>query len=268
MNKIRSKKKIKDLENGQTLIETMSAVFILIMGVTSALGLAIYAYSSSTMITKQIIATGLAREGVEAVKNMRDTNWLKQLSVNINKDCYNYASTTPAGIGPSPATCPGNTSTASCCYRNWLQEPGCAGQGNDKGFCISPGAPPAESNYTLAIQKDPTKKIWVLSSPGNTTLYEYKGSNWDALAFDGLYKDSSSSGYGDSGYRRQITLSTLGSNSSGLYNPTVFSGVAPRLEVTSRVWWTDKKCPSSATWPGHGKCSIEIKGYLTNWKNY
>lgn len=263
MHKLKYK---KYFESGQTLIETMSAVFILIMGVTSALGLAIYANSSSTMITKQIIATGLAREGVESVKNMRDVNWLKQLA--IDKDCYNYASSTPGGIGPAPATCPGSPMTATCCYRKWLEEPGCAGEGNDKGFCIRPGVPPTEKNYSLRIQEDPSKKNWTLSFPGDTTLYLYNGSDWDALAFDGLYKDSNSPGYSPSGFYRQITLSTLGSNSTGLYDPGSFSGLGPRLEVTSRVWWTDKKCPVSAVWPGYGKCSVEIKGYLTNWKNY
>lgn len=266
MKKIYSKNPVRYFEFGQTIIETMSAIFILIMGVTSALGLAIYANSSSTMITKQIIATGLAREGVEAIKNMRDTNWLKQGA--IDKNCYNYASSTPAGIGPVPATCPGSTLTASCCYRNWLTEPGCGGNGNDKGYCLSPGAVPAQVNRTVRIEKNATLKNWIISSPGATPLYQYNLSDWSVAGFLGLYKDLNSAGYVPSGYYRQITLSTLGTNSSGLYNPNIFSGVGPRLEVTSRVWWTDKRCPATAVWPGYGKCSVEIKGYLTNWKNY
>lgn len=253
-------------QSGQTLIETMSAVFILIMGVTAALGLAIYANSSSTMISKQIIATGLAREGVEAVKNMRDTNWLKQAV--IDKTCYNFASSTPSGVGPAPATCPGLPTTAACCYTQWLTEPGCAGSGNDKGFCINPGIGPTQTNYSLTIEKDPTKKNWVLTSGGSTPIYMFSGNDWSIVGFLGLYKDSSSAGYVATEYYRQVTLSTLGANSSGFYDPNIFTGVGPRLEVTSRVWWADKKCPATATWPGYGKCSVEIKGYLTNWKNY
>jgi Tfp pilus assembly protein PilV len=254
-------------EQGQTLIETMAAVFILIMGVTAALGLAIYANASSTVITKQIIATGLAREGVEAIKNMRDTNWLKQTS--IDKNCYNFASSTPSGIGAQPASCPGSAVTASCCYRQWLSGLNCALHTNlnSAGFCIDPGVN-VEIPYTLSSEKDNLKKIWILTSPGNTNLYIYATSTWGDSGFNGLYKDSSSAGYNSSGFYRQISLSTLGFNSSGLYNPNAFSGVGPRLEITSRVWWTDKRCPDTATWPGYGKCSIEIKGYLTNWKNY
>ena len=59
---------------GQTLIETLAAVFILVMGVSASVGLAIYAFNTSGGVVKQIIATGLAREGLEAVRNMRDSN--------------------------------------------------------------------------------------------------------------------------------------------------------------------------------------------------
>jgi Tfp pilus assembly protein PilV len=74
-------------QNGQTLIETMVAIFILIMGITAALGLANYSLSSSTSVTKQIIGTGLSREGAEAVKNMRDTNWLRD-TFDGTCNCY------------------------------------------------------------------------------------------------------------------------------------------------------------------------------------
>ena len=74
-------------QTGQTLIETMVAIFILIMGITAALGLANFSLSSSTSITKQIMGTGLAREGVEAVKNMRDTNWLRD-TFDATCSCY------------------------------------------------------------------------------------------------------------------------------------------------------------------------------------
>ena len=88
---------------GQTLIETLAALFILFMGVGAATGLAVYAFSASGNINKQIIATGLAREGMEAVRNMRDTNWLN--GPLMPNGCYNYA------------TCQANQAS---CYLNWL----------------------------------------------------------------------------------------------------------------------------------------------------
>src|SRR4051812_47761986 len=107
---------------GQTLIETVAGIFILVMGITAAVSLAIYALGASTNITKQIIGTGLAREGVEAVKNMRDTNWLKLTSIDTN--CYDY--TTGAN--------------SAKCYKDWLDHGGnWNNNNNDRGFRMDPG---------------------------------------------------------------------------------------------------------------------------------
>ena len=75
-------------EQGQTLIETMVAIFILVMGITAALGLAIYSFNATSLVNKQVVGMGLAREGIEAVKNMRDTNWLKSTQFDSACNCY------------------------------------------------------------------------------------------------------------------------------------------------------------------------------------
>src|SRR5258708_8211428 len=90
--------------SGESLIETMVAIFILVMGISAAVGLATYTFSSSTSITKQIVATGLAREGLEALRNMRDTNWLTS---TLSSNCYDYTSGSSSG---------GN------CYPTWLNQ--------------------------------------------------------------------------------------------------------------------------------------------------
>jgi type II secretory pathway pseudopilin PulG len=110
-------KKQKTKYLGQTLIETMVALFILSMGVSSAVGLSIYAFGSSNSILKQIIGTGLAREGIEAVRNMRDTNWLNDSL--ITNGCYNFAT----GVLDSEN-----------CYQNWLGDKSSTGV----PFCINP----------------------------------------------------------------------------------------------------------------------------------
>lgn len=89
-------------QQGQTLVETMVAVFILVMGITAAAGLAIYSLNATSLVNKQVAAMGLAREGVEALKNMRDTNWLQGRSFDGSCNCYtdwqsSYYSLQPAG---------------------------------------------------------------------------------------------------------------------------------------------------------------------------
>ncbi len=63
-------------QSGQSLIETIIAIAILTSALTAGLGLAIYAFSSSTVSQNEIIGSNLAREGVEVVRMMRDSNWL------------------------------------------------------------------------------------------------------------------------------------------------------------------------------------------------
>src|SRR6267154_1116516 len=83
---------------GQTLIETIVAIFVLTMGLTTALGLAIYVFSNSNRFLNEIVASNLAREGVDAVRMMRDSNWLAgdaaggsfglQSCPDISAQCY------------------------------------------------------------------------------------------------------------------------------------------------------------------------------------
>jgi len=66
----------KPNQQGQSLIETIVAIFILTMTLTSGLSLTLYAFSSSATSQNEIVASNLAREGVEVVRMMRDSNWL------------------------------------------------------------------------------------------------------------------------------------------------------------------------------------------------
>jgi len=226
----------KRKQSGQTLIETMVAVFILAMGITAAVGLAIFALSSATQVIRQIIATGLAREGVEAVKNMRDTNWLKIPTIDTN--CYNY------DTGASDAKC----------YKNWLNP------GGVDTFDINP--PSGNKSYVLTF--NPTiNKFWQLSQQNNKYGLDFD-TDISGLNFQGFFKPNTTSNYGSSDFYRKITLRTDGANSSAPFN----TNVGPRLQVISQVWWTGKNCPRTADWPGLNKCSVEIQTFLTNWKNY
>jgi hypothetical protein len=234
--------KAKKTQNqlGQTLIETVVAAFILTMGISAAVGLALYAFGTSSNVTKQIIATGLAREGAEAVKNMRDANWLK---LTTDSTCYNYAT------GASDAKC----------YLQWLAPNGCAGNGNDKGYCMDP-ANPNGTTYVLSSEFNANRKLWNLNLENSKFGLDFNGQV-DDVNFKGFYSPNTSSVVGSSGYFRKITLKK---NSNAPYN----QNIGPELIVISQVWWMDKRCPVSADWPGQGKCSIEIQSTLTNWKNY
>lgn len=241
-----NQKKSKISIAGQTLIETLAALFILVMGVTAATGLAIYSFNASTSITKQIVATGLAREGIETVKSMRDTNWLRQSP--IDTDCYNHAS---------------STAFNSSCYRKWLDNNSAGGYKIGTTSLVS-----NLSGLRLGINgsyANSASSTWATATgTANWGLDFDPGANMIAATFNGFYKIATIGtgvANGSSGFYRQILLTE---DTSGNYSQAEYH----RLIVESRVWWTDKKCPKRTTWPGLGKCSVSLVTNLTNWKNY
>jgi type II secretory pathway pseudopilin PulG len=233
-------------QQGQTLIETLVAIFILTMGIASALGLAVYANTSASNITKQIVATGLAREGIESVKNMRDTNWLK---APIDSDCYNYQS----------------QSNIAQCYKKWLGSGGglCPGlwnnSNNDRGFCLDPGGSASGATYIIQSDLSSANRAWVLTAEASNFGLNLD-TTVDSGGFSGFFIPTVASAHGNSDFYRKVTIIKSTSNP--------YKADLERLEVVSQVWWQDKKCPRVSVWPGVGKCGIELRTFLTNWKDY
>lgn len=63
-------------QNGQSLLETIIAIFILTTAITAGLGVGIFAFTAASTSQSEVTAANLAREGVEIVRMMRDSNWL------------------------------------------------------------------------------------------------------------------------------------------------------------------------------------------------
>lgn len=157
-------------QQGQTLIETVVGISILVMGISSAIGLASYAFGATSGVVKQLVGVGLAREGMEAVRNMRDTNWLQG---SLSNGCWNYQ--TGASTGG--------------CYTDWLSS----------FYDLAPG------EYTLDF--DPTAtddlRYWQLAGPGATDFRLYYAANPTS---NGMYT-TVASGNTFSQYFRKITIS-------------------------------------------------------------
>ena len=60
---------------GFTLLELIVAIFIIITGLVAAGSLMTYSISAVIIGKSQIIATSLAQEGLEVIRNIRDNNW-------------------------------------------------------------------------------------------------------------------------------------------------------------------------------------------------
>lgn len=64
-------------KKGFTLIEVIIAIFILIVGVVAVFMLVNKGLSGTIDLSDKLVAAYLAQEGIEIVRNMRDTNWVQ-----------------------------------------------------------------------------------------------------------------------------------------------------------------------------------------------
>lgn len=231
MNFHKDKINLKTFQSGQTLVETMVAALVLSIGIGAAVSLSVYGLTATSSIPKQLIGVGLAREGIEAVKNMRDTNWLR---TSLASDCHNFLTGASDGL----------------CFKQWLSG----------SYQIDPGATP--QTYTLGIAgEDPEDQYWRLTPTSSRFGLNYTPSEKSA---DGFYSAATTVPVEntDSGFARRVTLEK---ETSAPFD----QNTGPRLKVTVDVWWTDRRCPAlTATPPTNPNCHITLETYLTNWKDY
>ena len=68
---------------GQSFIEAMVAITVIVTSIASALALVQASITASRISGHQVVAANLAREGLEVVRSFRDTNWLKSQSFQV-----------------------------------------------------------------------------------------------------------------------------------------------------------------------------------------
>jgi len=79
------------------MIEVLVSLTILIVGVVASMRLIGAASITNQLSKERVIATNLAREGIEAVRSIRDTNWLR--AAGERRRCWNNASSTSQDCG-------------------------------------------------------------------------------------------------------------------------------------------------------------------------
>lgn len=62
---------------GQSLLETVIAIGIILIGIVPLVALTTMTARAGRLAAEQTIATELASEGIEVVRNIRDSNWLE-----------------------------------------------------------------------------------------------------------------------------------------------------------------------------------------------
>ena len=69
------KDKIKNIKKGFSIMEAVISVFVVAVGLTATVSLIVSGLNHSIDSRNYIIASQLAQEGVELVRNLRDNNW-------------------------------------------------------------------------------------------------------------------------------------------------------------------------------------------------
>lgn len=69
-------------KRGFTLLETIIAAFILVVGIGGAFSSISQTIAAASLVKDKFIASYLAQEGIEIVKNIRDGNWLEGANWN------------------------------------------------------------------------------------------------------------------------------------------------------------------------------------------
>ncbi|MBP9822187.1 MAG: prepilin-type N-terminal cleavage/methylation domain-containing protein [Candidatus Pacebacteria bacterium] len=76
--------KFKNGQIGFTLIETLVSLVILTLTLIPILNLSNSINRVTESIQDNMIASGLAQEGIEIIRNMRDTNWFNNRAFDLN----------------------------------------------------------------------------------------------------------------------------------------------------------------------------------------
>ena len=75
-------RKLNKNNKGFTLLETIVAVGVIVVGLVAALVLINSSLFYVSLIKDRLVAANLNSEGLEVVRNIRDNNWLQNLSWN------------------------------------------------------------------------------------------------------------------------------------------------------------------------------------------
>jgi len=99
-------------KRGETLIEVLTALTALVLASISSVTLIIAVMNSTAISKDYLIAQNLAREAIEGVVNIRDTNWLRYpsdkeaswMKIGCHPDDLVVTSESPYTIGKDPTT--------------------------------------------------------------------------------------------------------------------------------------------------------------------
>lgn len=220
--------KIFKNNRGETIAETIIALSILAIGITLSATLMANNLRNMNVSKNRVVAVNIAREGIEAMRNVRDTNWLK--FSGKRRICWNHK----PGSNPSES-CEGSNPILAGNYITYKDE--------NHRWRLAEATGDLDMLYKVDIDTS-----YDTDGDGN---YENDGdmynhiSNSDPALSDALGDDYLT----NTSFSRIITINYLSNDgSSGNENNN-------RMEVISTVTWTK----------GSDDHTVTLKTHLTDY---
>jgi Tfp pilus assembly protein PilV len=114
MKEIKNSKENKNNKTGFTLVETLIAIFILVLSVTGPMSVAQNSLKASFLARDQISAFYLAQDAIEYLKNEKDTNMIKKIS-DDTQEIFSSNYMTNCSIKPCAIDTTRSSSAVSTC---------------------------------------------------------------------------------------------------------------------------------------------------------
>lgn len=225
----RSKKKNgQHSKRGETILEVLVSLLVITIGAATATSLIVASIRANLFNKDSLIALNLAQEGIEYMRNIRDTNWIKY-SANT-QGCWNTK--------PSAATCSAANLIAQAAVTDGytLGDTLSAAPVGVK-LDISDGIAGAEANYLLkyfdlngAVDSDGINKNDSTSKPATQDDYDFTGSFYGVIAK-----------VDDSKFYRSVEVDykSIAATTPWTVSPAASPSTADMMIVTSTVQWKD-----------------------------
>lgn len=222
---------------GQGLLEALLAIGIIVLGLGALLTLTLKNISASTASRERIMATQLAREGVEVVRAMRDSNWLAASNGDPTR-LWDKGLWNEAALGTCAADCNGayisfnSTNPTYYVVGNW-------------------------SPYALNFPNNQT-----IDQPDYALFRNVKYHFWTQFAGG----TPPGSDYESTGYRRLVILDPVCKSGAGVVTVNqgqVDCGTDTKIgiQVTVEVDW-----PTAGLFGGALRRSLTLSEFLYNWR--
>ncbi|QQR83895.1 type II secretion system protein [Candidatus Peregrinibacteria bacterium] len=207
-------------KSGETILEIIFALGILAMAITMATDYLTLSIKNVANAKNRVVAVNLAREGIEGMRDIRDTNWLRYS--NKKRECWNHDPSVSPCNGGNPIL-PGNYVIYRDSNNEWKLGP---------TLVPNPPNPDIDATQLNLIDFDPA------------TDNDGDGNNANDLDVFNHSAITGSLGEGQTPlqiplFHRTLTLEYMDDAGIPPANPAALTDSDNRMIVRSRVTWND-----------------------------